>query len=395
MIETKDVVISGGGIAGLVAATAFGDAGFDVLCVEPNPPIAENSAKGVDLRTTAYLQPAQDFLEKIGVWKHVKMHSAPLQIMRVSDVGVEKLVTKDFNARDISDQPFGWNVGNWQMRAGLMMRIGELPNVEIRTQITTTAVRTRSTEARIYLSDGHQISCKLLIAADGRDSEIRKHFKIPMQRTEFDQLALSFAVTHTQPHENISTEVHKIGGPFTLVPLPDHESSPSSAVIWMDKATEIRARHILPIEDFNAAITERSGHVNGNLKLVTARSVWPIISQLSDRFDAERTALIGETAHVVPPIGAQGLNLSIGDIKLLINLWSTKTKNHDTTTLLSNYSKARRAIALGRILAVSALNRLSMADNSLLLQARSAGLSTLHQIAPLRKNIMRLGVGRR
>jgi 2-octaprenyl-6-methoxyphenol hydroxylase len=395
MIHSKDIVISGGGVAGLVAATAFGDAGFDVLCVEPNSPIMEQSVKGADLRTTAYLQTAQDFLEKIGVWKHVKMHSAPLQIMRVADVGVKNLVTKDFDARDISDEPFGWNVGNWQMRAGLMERIGELPNVEIRTQITTTAVRTRSSEARIYLSDGHQISCKLLIAADGRDSEIRRHFKIPTRRTEFDQLALSFAVTHTQPHENISTEVHKIGGPFTLVPLPDHEGSPSSAAIWMDKATEIRARQILPVEDFNAAITERSGHVNGNLKLVTARSVWPIISQLSDRFDAERTALIGETAHVVPPIGAQGLNLSIGDIKLLINLWSTKKKNHDPTTLLANYSKQRRTIALGRILAIGALNRLSMADNSFLRLARSAGLSSLHQITPLRKNIMRLGLGRR
>ena len=395
MIDSKDIVISGGGVAGLVAATAFGDAGFDVLCVEPNLPIMEHSAKGADLRTTAYLQPAQDSLKQIGVWKHVKMHSAPLQIMRVADVGVENLVTKDFNAKDISDEPFGWNVGNWQMRAGLMKRIGELPNVEIRTQITTTAVRTRSTEARVYLSDGHQISCRLLIAADGRDSKIRKHFKIPTRRTEFDQLALSFAVTHTQPHENISTEVHKTGGPFTLVPLPDHEGSPSSAVIWMDKAAEIRALQILPIEDFNAAITERSGHVNGNLKLVTARSFWPNISQLSDRFDAERTALIGETAHVVPPIGAQGLNLSIGDIKLLINLWSTKKKNHDPMTLLSSYSKQRRAIALGRILAVGALNRLSMADNSLLRQARSAGLSSLHQITPLRKNMMRLGLGQR
>ena len=394
MIQTKDIVISGGGVAGLVAATAFGDAGFDVLCVEPNSPIMERSANGADLRTTAYLQPAQDFLKKIGVWRHVEMYSAPLQIMRVTDVGAEKIVTKDFNAEDISDEPFGWNVGNWQMRAGLMKRIGELPNVEIRTQTTTTAVRTRSTEALIYLSDGYQIKCKLLIAADGRDSKIRKYFKIRTRRTEFDQLALSFAVTHTQSHENISTEVHKIGGPFTLVPLPDHEGSPSSAVIWMDKVAEIRALQILPIEDFNAAITERSGHVNGNLKLVTARSVWPIISQLSDRFDAERTALIGETAHVVPPIGAQGLNLSIGDIKLLINLWSTKKKNYDPMTLLSNYSKQRRAVALGRVLAVGALNRLSMADNSLLRQARSAGLSSLHKITPLRKSMMRLGLGR-
>jgi 2-octaprenyl-6-methoxyphenol hydroxylase len=129
MIEHKDIVISGGGIAGLVAAAAFGDAGFDVLCVDPKHPVTNRDAAGADLRTTAYLQPGQTFLQAIGVWPLVTDCNAPLQVMRIVDAASPDLVSKDFDAKDISDAPFGWNVGNWDMRDGLLRRIASLPNV--------------------------------------------------------------------------------------------------------------------------------------------------------------------------------------------------------------------------------------------------------------------------
>ncbi|MFQ3302032.1 MAG: 2-octaprenyl-6-methoxyphenol hydroxylase, partial [Planktomarina sp.] len=203
MIDHKDIVISGGGIAGLVAAVAFGDAGFDVLCVDPTPPVTNRDTAGADLRTTAYLQPGQTFLQAIGVWPLVADRSTPLQIMRIVDAAGPDLVTKDFNATDISDAPFGWNVGNWDMRDGLLSRIAALPNVVFEPGLSTISTNTRSTEARVTLSDGRLISCQLLIAADGRDSAIRKAARIAAKRSEFGQLALSFAVTHAMGHDNI------------------------------------------------------------------------------------------------------------------------------------------------------------------------------------------------
>ncbi len=118
------------------------------------------------------------------------------QIRRIVGAGGPDLVTKDFNATDISDAPFGWNVGNWDMRDGLLSRIAALPNVVFEPGLSTASTNTRSTEARVTLSDGRLISCQLLIAADGRDSAIRKTARIAAKRSEVGQLALSLALRH-------------------------------------------------------------------------------------------------------------------------------------------------------------------------------------------------------
>ena len=395
MVDHKDIVISGGGIAGLVAAVAFGDAGFDVLCVDPKPPVTNRDTTGADLRTTAYLQPGQTFLQTIGIWPLVADRSAPLQIMRIVDAAGPDLVTKDFNATDISDAPFGWNVGNWDMRDGLLSRIAALPNVVFEPGLSTTSTNTRSTEARVTLSDGRLISCQLLIAADGRDSAIRKTARIAAKRSEFGQLALSFAVTHAMGHDNISTEVHKGGGPFTLVPLPDFKGQPSSAVVWMDKILDIQAMQALSIDEFNAEITERSAGVLGPLSLITARTAWPIISQLAGSFYSERTAFIAEAAHVVPPIGAQGLNLSLGDIETLLELVKASPGGIGELPVLKKYHQVRRPIAQSRVIGVGALNRASKAEGPAATRARALGLDAIHRIAPLRRALMQLGLGTR
>ena len=395
MIDHKDIVISGGGIAGLVAAVAFGDAGFDVLCVDPKPPVTNRDTTGADLRTTAYLQPGQTFLQTIGIWPLVADRSAPLQIMRIVDAAGPDLVTKDFNATDISDAPFGWNVGNWDMRDGLLSRIAALPNVVFEPGLSTTSTNTRSTEARVTLSDGRLISCQLLIAADGRDSAIRKTARIAAKRSEFGQLALSFAVTHAMGHDNISTEVHKGGGPFTLVPLPDFKGQPSSAVVWMDKILDIQAMQALSIDEFNAEMTERSAGVLGPLSLITARTAWPIISQLAGSFYSERTAFIAEAAHVVPPIGAQGLNLSLGDIETLLELVKASPGGIGELPVLKKYHQVRRPIAQSRVIGVGALNRASKAEGPAATRARALGLDAIHRIAPLRRALMQLGLGTR
>ena len=395
MIEHKDIVISGGGIAGLVAAVAFGNAGLDVLCVEPTSPILAKNTPAADLRTTAYLQPSQAFLQEIGVWPLVEIYSTPLQVMRVVDAANADLVIKDFNARDISAAPFGWNVGNWHMRDALLERINTLSNVVFVPGLASTKVNTRSSGARVTMSDGQIIICKLLIAADGRDSTIRSSAGIAAKSTDFGQLALSFAVTHAMAHKNISTEVHKAGGPFTLIPLPDFEGKPSSAVVWMDKILEIQAMQALSVDEFNAEITARSAGVLGPLSLITARTAWEIISQLASSFYSERTAFIAEAAHVMPPIGAQGLNLSLGDIEALLELTKASPSGIGELSVLKKYHQARRPIAQSRVIGVGALNRASKAEGPAAARARALGLDTIHRIAPLRRALMHLGLGTR
>src|SRR5690606_27539509 len=130
----------------------------------------------------------------------------------------------------------------------------------------------------------------------------------------YGQKAVVFAVTHDHPHGGMSTEVHRAGGPFTLVPLPDLDGRPCSSVVWMAEGPEALRLAALPEDDFAAAATDRSAWVYGPLRLAAKRQVWPIISQIAHRLTGPRAALVAEAAHVVPPIGAQGLNMSLADI---------------------------------------------------------------------------------
>ena len=391
--EKFDIVISGGGVAGLIAAVAFGNAGFTTLCVDPTPPITNRDQKGADLRTTAFLQPGISFLQRIGVWPHVSGDSAPLQIMRIADAAGDKLIKHDFNATDISDMPFGRNVGNWAMRAGLLTRLQDLPNVDFRPSVASTNILTATTHARVRLSDATTVHCKMLIAADGRDSPTRQALGINVKRTTYDQKALSFAVNHPHPHSQVSIEVHKTGGPFTLVPLPDYHGQPSSAVVWMDTAAHIEKLHTMPIPAFNDAATLRSAGVLGDLTLVSGRSSWPIISQIAKRFYGERTALIAETAHVVPPIGAQGLNLSLGDIEALLDLAVATPADIGSPAMLLAYQRARRLHVRTRVAGVAALNRASISHSPIIGHLRAQGLNLIHRVSPIRKTLMRMGLG--
>ncbi|MGR3836984.1 MAG: FAD-dependent monooxygenase, partial [Cognatishimia sp.] len=342
--ESFDIVISGGGIAGLTAAAAFGAAGFSVQCLDPTAPVTERDTKGADLRTTAFLQPAQTLLERIGLWDRFAAHAAPLQIMRIVDAGGAKptaRIVKEFNAQEISDKPFGWNLPNWLLRRELIAHLRGLSNVELCLGIGTTSLFTRANEARVGLSDGRQSQCKLVIAADGRSSPMREAAGIKVRTTRYGQKALAMAITHAVPHENVSTEIHRSGGPFTLVPLPDYQGRPCSALVWMERGARAQELFDLDVPDFEAAMTRRSAGLFGPLTLASRRTIWPIISQQADRMSAQRIALIAEAAHVVPPIGAQGLNMSLGDLQCLLDLASDAPGELGSAKMLAAYHKAR------------------------------------------------------
>ena len=188
--DSVDIVVSGGGVAGLTAAVSFGQAGFSVLCVDPAPPVTAREADGADLRTTAFLQPAQALLERTGLWARLAPHATPLQVMRIVDAGGPEpvpRVVKDFDAADISAQPFGWNLPNWLLRREMMAHLETLPSVQFRPGIGTTTLLTREREAIVGLSDGSRVRCRLVIAADGRNSPIRTAAGIGVRTTRYGQ----------------------------------------------------------------------------------------------------------------------------------------------------------------------------------------------------------------
>ena len=315
--------------------------------------------------------------------------------MRIVDAGgaqPEPRLTRDFDASEIGDQPFGWNLPNWLLRREIAARLQQLQTVRFRPGTATAEVVARDEGALVTLSDGQRLRARLLIGADGRDSPVRQALGIDVRRFRYGQKALAFAVTHQRPHDSISTEVHRSGGPFTLVPLPDRDGVASSAVVWMENGREIARLAALPRAEFEVALNRRSAGVLGHLTQATRLTQWPIISQIADRFTGPRTALIAEAAHVVPPIGAQGLNMSLADLSALIDLSRADPGN---AAALRAYDRARRPEAYARLLGIDALNRASQAGVRPLRDLRAAALGGLYGIAPVRRLMMRAGLGMR
>ena len=392
-----DVFVAGAGLAGSIAALSFSKAGRNVIIADP---FIYSDNPQVDYRTTAYLQPAKLFLESLGIWEAIEDNAMPLEVMKIIDSSSGKngdLIKsqKEFKSAEISDLPFGWNVKNSLMRTALKRLIDQQSNCKLITASSVIDLVCRDSMAYVKLSSGKTVKAKLVIAADGRNSILRQKAGISIKTQRFGQKALAFAVTHATPHKNISTEIHNSGGPFTLVPLPDNNGKPSSAIVWMENGEKAKRLMEMETKSFEREMTVRSCNILGPLKLASKRSLWPIISQIADRLYSQRLALIGETAHVVPPIGAQGLNMSIKDIKFLSNLDQKYPDQLGSMDMLNEYQKNRIFDIRQRVAGVSALNRISISSNKLVQNVRAFGLENFFQVPAIKHATMKLGMGNR
>lgn len=396
MIET-DILIAGGGIAGMSAAARFAADGHRIMIVDPAP---ADIGEGTDLRTTAFLQPGIETLKKAGVWDAIKPTGAELRVMRIVDAGGTEMTpreTADFDGAETNQGFFGWNVSNKAARVSLMAKLETLPNVDFRFSTTVTGFTGTARYGEATLSGGETVRAKLVVAADGRNSSLRDFAGIKHRRWAYDQSALVFVVTHDKPHDNISTEIHRTGGPLTLVPMPDLNGKPCSSVVWMTPAD--RAQQLYNMDDatLSAEITRDTMSMFGPLTVASPRAVWPMISQVPSRLISARLALVAEAAHVVPPIGAQGLNMSLHDIETLADLMAkAKLRGEDigATTLLKSYERKQLPKTLARVGGIDLLNRASMFEPRTLRDLRYAGLTAINRIGPLRKLAIKVGVGK-
>jgi 2-octaprenyl-6-methoxyphenol hydroxylase len=394
-----DILVAGGGVAGLSATAALAAEGFRVICVDPVPPPATMSDPASDLRSTAFLMPSVRLLARAGLWTGLAPHAAPLRIMRIADAGGEAERIRhvaDFVAEDLGEAAFGHNLPNWLLRREMLACLSERSGIMLRMGERVDHLTPRTRHALARLSDGTQVRAKLVVAADGRDSGLREGLGIGARRWGYGQKALVFAVSHSLPHDGVSTEIHRSGGPFTLVPLPDVEGVPHSAVVWMEHGPTAARLARMEREGFEAALNARACGVLGELSLASDRRMWPIISQVADRLDGPRTALVAEAAHVIPPIGAQGLNMSLRDVAVLRDLCvEARNAGEDigSPELMRGYHWKRHPDILARIAGVDTLNRAAMEQAPRVRDLRLAGLRAIHGLRPVRRSAMSLGLG--
>ncbi len=394
--ETVDILICGGGLAGLVSAAAFCHAGYSVLLVDPASPVASGSMHKTDFRSTAFLRPAQALFEEIGLWAAFSRHAVPLQALRIVDATGEPpqvRAERVFRAQDMGDGPLGWNFLNWVIRKELLSHLGKQPNFELRFGTGFRNMLNRTTGAMATLTSGAQILAQLVIGADGRNSAVRDAVGINSRTTRYGQKALAFIATHVHRHKNVSTEIYHEGGPFTMVPLADIDGKPASAIVWMNRARKTVDLAGLKPQAFNAQMTRRAANLFGPMELASDRAIWPIISQRAARLTADHTALIAEAAHVLPPIGAQGLNTSLNDVAALLLAAQTFPEEIGGAAMLNMYERARHRDIANRVRVIDLFNRVTRSGDIGLQSLRLAGLKAVHDIQPLRRTLMRAGMG--
>ncbi|MDE0696739.1 MAG: FAD-dependent monooxygenase [Boseongicola sp.] len=391
--EKTDIFISGGGIAGLVAALGLADAGLSVTLADPAPPPANGG--GDDLRSTAFLEPSRRHLEAMGVWHALRDAATPLEVLRVANCKGDPPwieTERSFRAADLDMPALGWNLPNALTRRRLANLAGASPRVDLRYGTGFSSLVTRQNEAIVGLTDGSRLRARLAIAADGVASPLRDAAGIGTETTRYGQKALAFAVSHPSPHHATSTELYLSGGAFVLVPLPDTNGTPASAAVWMHDGPELLRLANLDDTALGEAATQRSCSVLGPLSPISARQVWPVIAQRAHRFAAQRVAVIAEAAHVLPPIGAQGLNVSLSDIWCLLELARDAPGELGTATQLGTFARLRQRNVLTRTMVIDFYNRICRDGTPAAQVLRSAGLRLAGDWALLRDRVMRAGL---
>jgi 2-octaprenyl-6-methoxyphenol hydroxylase len=232
---------------------------------------------------------------------------------------------------------------------------------------------------------------RLVVGADGRHSLCREAAGIAVARRELDQAALTFNISHARPHHGVSTEFHTSHGPCVFVPLPGNRCS----VVWVAAPKEAERLRALSDEELSEAAEKQSHFIFGRVRVESGRYVFPLAIERPQRFAARRVALVGEAAHVVPPIGAQGLNLGLrdaDDTAGLVREALAKGEDCGGSQVLQRYDFARRADVLSRTFVIDAANRSLLSDFLPMQSLRAAGMHLIGSIGPLRRLAMREGL---
>ena len=395
MTRTKkkscDILVSGGGIAGLTFAMLMANLGLTVDLVDPiNPEKLENLMPSG--RTVAIMNSALNVIRASGLQSPEKLGN-PLRAMRIIDKSItgKPAQESDFEAFDIGLDQYGHNIPNQALHIALFKQAQQTKNLTLHCPDKLKNYHFDGHSAHAEFESGFAISAGLVVGADGRRSLVRELARIGTVEKPYGQSAITFIINHSHCHNDTATEFHFPSGPLALVPMPGNQSS----VVWVEKTERAEELTKIRKQDLEQILCDKTDNILGGATLETGIESWPLCMIKAKALTAPGVALIAEAAHVISPITAQGLNLSLRDVAALAEVLADGARNGlalNDSTLLKHYEQRRSLDMQTRIAGVDGMMRLVSNDILPVKSARRAGFRLMNSIPPLKQFAMRHGL---
>jgi 2-octaprenyl-6-methoxyphenol hydroxylase len=397
-IESEICVIGAGPVGGILACR-LASLGVPTVIIDRAllPPMEHPAFDG---RAFAIAAGSRHWLESAGIWDRLPLEPCPIHDIRVADGEIGRPASRlflHFDRNEAGSEAFGHMVEARSLRVALNAQLHALPALTVLAPASIASVTREAEGAIVRVANGPEIHCRLVIAADGRDSALRRQARIAVTRLPYGQSSLVAAISHSRPHHNVALEKFLPAGPFAQLPLAATDAAPNvSAIVWTEKSLLAQDLIGLPDAAFAEEIRLRLGDHLGDIGMVGQRWIYPLSAMHAHRYYDTRLALVGDAAHGIHPIAGQGLNLGFRDSIALTDL-ILENRDGDTGSeaLLRRYQLARRADNLLMLAATDMLDRLFSTDARLPTLARRLGIAAVHRIPPLKRAFMQMAMGTR
>ncbi len=393
-----DVCVVGAGPVGGTLACLLARAGVATAVIDraPLPPMEHPDFDG---RAYAIAAGSRAVLEQAGLWDRLPFPPGAIHDIRVSDGRLGRPASRlhlHFDSRDAGDEPFGHMVEARSLRMALNALIADTAEIHLFAPAEVEVTRS-SDHASVQVVGGPRITCRLVVAAEGRNSALRSQAGIPVTHLPYRQTGIVCAVAHEQPHRGVALEHFLPSGPFAQLPMHDTtDGRHISAIVWTERTGQ--AERLLRLDDaaFTRELSRRLGDHLGAVRLIGRRWSYPLSAMIVHRYHDTRLALVGDAAHGIHPIAGQGLNLGFRDIEALAGLVRGAISaggDPGAPELLRRYQAARRPDNMLMLAATDALDRLFSNDFPPLRLARDIGIAAVHRIPMLKRRFMRQAMG--
>lgn len=385
-----DIIIIGGGLAGLSLTALLAADGARVLCLDREP-VEKQLASTFDGRTTAVSWGSQKVLAAAEVWDAMAAQACPIDRIEIMDGDSPVLLT--FDKSEAGGESFGWIMDNQFMRARLLEKVLSLKFATHMAPAQAAGFETDEKSATVRLSGGRAFSAKLIVGADGRQSFTRQQMGIGARQWSYNQRAVTFIAAHENPHNNAAVEHFTPSGPFAILPMTDApDGTHRSSVVWTEHGPDKKSAIHFDEDTFNIALQSRFPERYGRVRLAGKRFAYPLGLIHAHNYIAPRMALVADAAHGIHPIAGQGLNLGYRDIAALAELVNG-ADDPGAEALLQKYQRMRRIDNMAMAGATDFLTRLFSNDIPPVGAARKIGLRAVARLPFAKRFFMRQAMG--